>query len=91
MARIAEIRCEICRDLSAWNSEGWTWIQDEERWWHKFCPACVQRVHTSLQVLPAYKVRAIDDPMADRMRKRRLVDISAIPVGKDEFTKKRRL
>ena len=91
MARIADIRCEICRDLSAWNSEGWTWIQGEKRWWHKFCPACVQKVHTSLQVLPAYKWRAKDDPMADRMLKRRLVDISGIADGMDEFTKRRRL
>ena len=91
MARIADIRCEICSDLSAWNSEGWTWIQDEERWWHKFCPACVQRAHTSLQVLPICRVRPENDPMAVRMRLRRLVDISAISDGKDEFTKKRRL
>ena len=36
-------------------------------------------------------MRAIDDPMADRMLKRRLVDISGIADGMDEFTKRRRL
>ena len=93
MACIADTRCDICRGLSTWNSEGWTWIQSEN-WWHKFCPACVQKVHTSLEVLPAYKKRTPDNPMANRMLKRRLVDISAIPMpsdGMDEFTKRRRL
>ena len=91
MACFAVSRCEICRSLSTWNSEGWTWFQDERKFWYKFCPACVQKVHTSLQVLPAYKWRAKDDPMADRMLKRRLVDISGIADGMDEFTKRRRL
>ena len=90
MQCFADCRCEICSDLSTWNSKEWTWFQDEStEFWFRFCPVCVRKAEASLG--NAYKKWA-HDPMGKRMLARRLIDISGIAdMDMDAFTKRRRL